>query len=76
MNVLCHKSLLAAYGEGAFGIERRHVRESVMDTDGLRPAFSSGWRRFVSGLFTGRAHPGVDRQPVPTEGPRETEHRA
>jgi MSHA biogenesis protein MshM len=48
VNLLCHKSALAAYGEGALRIRRRHVRRAIADTEGLgsRPA----WRPVSYGL--------------------------
>ena len=39
VNILAHKSLLLAYGEGARRAERRHVRVAVDDT----PSASTPW---------------------------------
>ncbi|UTF61398.1 ExeA family protein [Gilvimarinus sp. DA14] len=36
INVLCHKALMAAYGEGARKIERRHMAKAVLDTSEAR----------------------------------------
>lgn len=35
-NILAHKSLLAAYGEGRAVVARRHLRRAVADTESLR----------------------------------------
>jgi MSHA biogenesis protein MshM len=42
-NVLAHKSLMAAYGEGAREVAARHVRLAVADTESVQHAH--GWRR-------------------------------
>ena len=39
VNILAHKALLLAYGEGARHAERRHVRVAVEDT----PAATFPW---------------------------------
>lgn len=36
INVLCHKALMAAYGEGARQVERRHMAKAVLDTSEAR----------------------------------------
>ena len=36
VNIVAHKSLLAAYGEGRAMIARRHVRRAIADTESLR----------------------------------------
>lgn len=36
INILCHKALLAAYGEGAERVDVAHVRRAVADTEGAR----------------------------------------
>ena len=36
INIIAHKSLLAAYGEGARYVSGRHVRLAIMDTESLR----------------------------------------
>jgi len=43
MNILAHKALLAAFGEGAHGIEVRHVRVAIADTESL--AARAPWRQ-------------------------------
>lgn len=40
INVLAHKAMLAAFGEGADGIDYGHVRRAVKDT---QSAFRRGW---------------------------------
>ena len=46
-NILAHKSLLAAYGEGARYIGARHVQLAIADTESLRmPA--RGYKRWLS----------------------------
>jgi MSHA biogenesis protein MshM len=44
VNILAHKSLLAAYGEGAARVTSGHVRRATRDTEGARvPAWISPW---------------------------------
>ncbi|ACL74341.1 ExeA family protein [Thioalkalivibrio sulfidiphilus] len=44
VNILAHKALLAAYGEGAAQISPAHVRRAALDTeDARRPASLRGW---------------------------------
>jgi MSHA biogenesis protein MshM len=57
INILAHKALMAAYGQGVQIIERMHVRRAVVDTDDARvtrgrpPAWRLPWLgRLVSGL--------------------------
>ncbi len=38
VNILCNKSLMAAYGKGEAMIRRRHVRQAVDDTESIQPA--------------------------------------
>jgi MSHA biogenesis protein MshM len=37
INILAHKSLMAAYGEGRRQVSPRHVRSAQLDTEGARP---------------------------------------
>lgn len=37
VNILAHKALLAAYGEGAATVDTRHVRRAVADTEDATP---------------------------------------
>lgn len=41
INILAHKSLIAAYGRGDTAVVRRHVRLAVKDTDSARQSFWS-----------------------------------
>lgn len=45
VNVLAHKAMLAAYGEGARCVQRRHVREAVTDTPAATPLSRWWWPR-------------------------------
>ncbi|MDO3388179.1 AAA family ATPase [Gilvimarinus sp. SDUM040013] len=38
INVLCHKAMMAAYGEGDRQIQRQHMARAVLDTSESRPA--------------------------------------
>ncbi|MFC5301497.1 ExeA family protein [Azospira restricta] len=40
INILAHKALLSAFGEGRQVVKHRHVRGAAQDTEGARPA---GW---------------------------------
>lgn len=42
INVLSHKALMAAFGEGEHGVTERHVRLAAADTESVR---SGAWRR-------------------------------
>lgn len=44
INILGHKALLAAYGEGAQEVQGRHVRAAVADTEGIDTFFGPLWR--------------------------------
>ena len=44
INVLAHKSLMAAFGEGARRIEATHVRRALVDTEGAQPFFQPSRR--------------------------------
>ncbi len=43
VNILAHKALLAAFGEGARTVRAGHVRLAVADTESVRP--DGSWRR-------------------------------
>jgi MSHA biogenesis protein MshM len=43
VNILAHKCLLAAFGEGGRSIGRRHVRRAAADTEGARGIGYLGW---------------------------------
>jgi len=44
VNILAHKSLLAAYGEGKVTVGKNHVVEAARDTEGIKV---SSWRFFA-----------------------------
>ena len=43
INILAHKALLAAFGEGGHRVRRRHVRAAAADTEGARSVSWWGW---------------------------------
>lgn len=44
INILAHKSLIAAYGQGAREITRRHAKQAIRDTSSARqPTALGGW---------------------------------
>ena len=47
INILAHKALLAAYGEGARYVNGRHVRLAIADTESLQTAVT-GRRHWIS----------------------------
>lgn len=47
VNILAHKALLLAYGQGRMQVEARHVRAAVADTPAAR---RPGWWHLLSGL--------------------------
>ena len=57
VNILAHKSLLCAYGQGQAGVTRRHVREAVADTADARSALGGRTPRALLWLrgLAGRA---------------------
>jgi MSHA biogenesis protein MshM len=44
INVVMHKALLLAYGEGVWVVERKHVRAAVSDTPAASPLARPWWR--------------------------------
>lgn len=40
INILAHKSMIAAYGQGQREVTRRHVKQAVRDTDSVRSSLS------------------------------------
>ena len=44
INVLAHKGMLMAYGEGVHRVTRRHIDLAVMDTPGLQARSMDRWR--------------------------------
>lgn len=54
INVLCHKAMMAAYGEGAKKIERNHMKRAVADTPesgGSKKLWKSTWFWTVPSFF-------------------------
>lgn len=51
LNVLCHKALMAAYGEGAHRVEARHMTRAIADT----PESRRGGNKLWWGLALGTA---------------------
>ena len=43
VNILMHKALLLAYGEGSASVRHRHVREAIKDTPAASPARRWWW---------------------------------
>ena len=50
INLLCHKSMMAAYGSGANNVKSVHIRRASRDTEDVLKR-KPGWRTVVSGLF-------------------------
>ncbi len=46
VNILCHKSLMLAYGRGEYRVTRAHVRAAAADTEGAR----NGWLRSLGNI--------------------------
>jgi MSHA biogenesis protein MshM len=44
INVVMHKALLLAYGEGKWAVERRHVRLAAADTPAAEQPGRAWWR--------------------------------
>ncbi len=56
VNVICHKALMAAYGQGKRDVERRHMRLAVQDTLGgdiAPPVASHRWAYSLLGIGGG-----------------------
>ncbi|MHA6492103.1 ExeA family protein [Pseudomonas borbori] len=56
LNVLAHKALMAAYGEGRRQVTASHVRRAQLDTEGAEPFLQRSsplWRRLGWGLLAG-----------------------
>lgn len=49
VNILAHKALMVAFGEGRRWVERRHVEAALVDTEQARPV-GFDWRRPFAGL--------------------------
>ena len=49
INLLCHKSLMAAYGAGSPQVRRRHLQHAARDTEDVTRR-KTGWLTVLSGL--------------------------
>lgn len=45
INILCHKALMAAYGQGAQQVTRRHAAAAIADTEDVASGWNGGWLR-------------------------------
>ncbi len=54
INILAHKALMVAFGEGARAVTEKHIRLAIADTESTRTGFPWGARllRYVAGLTT------------------------
>lgn len=43
INILAHKSMLAAYGQGSYRIKESHIRQAVRDTEEIRDNRTFDW---------------------------------
>jgi MSHA biogenesis protein MshM len=50
INILAHKAMLAAYGEGRHYVSRRHVRRAIKDTPAATHTFPWGFAACAAGL--------------------------
>lgn len=55
VNIVAHKSLMLAYGEGRQQVENRHVRAAANDTEAARKARWQGWAMAASLLLVAGA---------------------
>lgn len=51
VNILCHKSLMAAYGPGLHEVNARAMQRAIRDTEGAQRL---GWGAAIAGLTAGR----------------------
>jgi MSHA biogenesis protein MshM len=51
INVLAHKAMMAAYGQGALSISRAHINLAAEDTEGVLPLPAGGLRRISAALL-------------------------
>lgn len=50
VNILAHKCLMVAYGEGTSKITRKHLKKAAADTESLAKP-GNGWKKFWLGLL-------------------------
>jgi MSHA biogenesis protein MshM len=56
VNVLCHKALMLAYGEGVQKITVQHVKAAIDDTEAALPANRKGFWRWLPASFFSAAY--------------------
>ena len=52
INILAHKMLMAAYGQGASTVEKTHLQMAAEDTEGVVPLPSSMFKRVGAAVAT------------------------
>ena len=52
VNLVCHKSLMAAYGSGDLAVKRSHLQRAANDTEDVIPRTSHWLLALVSGLVS------------------------
>jgi len=52
INVLAHKMLMVAYGQGASNITLQHLQRAAEDTDGVEPLPASGFTRMGTAVIS------------------------
>jgi len=50
INILCHKALMAAYGQGVYHIDKRHMHSAVVDSECTQRLQFEGWRALDIGI--------------------------
>jgi len=51
VNILCHKAMMAAYGQGATRVSGAHMRRAIDDTEDVHLALAPRWPRFASSML-------------------------
>lgn len=46
VNILCHKALMLAYGEGKKQVSKQHIKSAIRDTEGASKDVKSDWLSF------------------------------
>ena len=52
INILCHKSLIAAFGQGARSVRHEHMQLAIKDTIDVYAATKPAWRAFLNAALT------------------------
>lgn len=55
INILCHKALMVAYGQGYHSVNARHLRSAANDTEDVTRPSNQGWYALASMLVFGAA---------------------